>query len=226
MFFFVVCQILSILLGSVTIGVLHNHGVAGFRDLQGVGGVVVGTLSFQGATWILMGFFFWAQDIRWQDGIGFTMKKLFAAPFLAVGTLIFVLPTAEALLWVSNWVIEKLHWKVQPEAAVSLLTNATSLPEKIYLSFFAVVLAPVAEEFIFRGVLFTFVKQRGFPKTAWIGVNLLFAFIHADAGIFVPLLLLSFVLTWLYEITDSLLASFFTHALFNAINLVILTRFS
>ena len=224
-FFFIAGQALCILLGGIAIAVLHKAGVTGFKDPQGFGSIVLGTLSFQGATWVLMALFFWFQGISWKDGIGFTKKKLVLAPVLAVGTLILVLPAAWAMQAGSIWVMDKLHWKTEPEAAVSLFANAT-LPEQIYLGFFAVLLAPVAEEFIFRGVLYTFLKQRGFPKTAWIGVNLLFALIHGDVGIFVPLFLLALVLTWLYEITDSLLTSFFTHALFNAANLVLLARFS
>lgn len=225
-FFFIIGQVLCLLIGGIAIDLLHSHKVTGFKDAEGFGSIIIGTLSFQGATWVLMALFFWIQGVSWKDGIGFTTKKLLVAPVLAVGALIFVLPAALALQAGSIWVMEKLHWKTQTEAAVSLLANATSLPEKIYLAFFAVVLAPVAEEFIFRGVLFTFLKQRGFPKLAWIGVNLLFALIHGDVGIFVPLFVLALVLTSLYEMTDSLLASFFTHGLFNAVNLVLLERFS
>jgi membrane protease YdiL (CAAX protease family) len=234
-FFFIAAQFLCILLGGIAIDLLHSHKVHGFQDEEGFGSVIVGTLSFQGATWILMALFFWLQETSWQDGIGFTKKKLVMAPVLAIAALALVLPATMALLWASNWVLEKpaavwvldkLHIKLEPEAAVSLIANATSRPEQIYLAIFAVLLAPVAEEFIFRGVLFTSLKQHGFSKTAWIGVNLLFALIHGNLQIFVPLFFLSLVLTWLYEITDSLLASFFTHALFNAANLVVLSRFS
>jgi membrane protease YdiL (CAAX protease family) len=87
---------------------------------------------------------------------------------------------------------------------------------------FAVVLAPVAEEFIFRGMLFPFVKQLGWPRLAWLGVNALFALIHFDLAIFVPLFVFALALTWLYEKTDNLLAPIVAHSLFNAANLVVL----
>jgi membrane protease YdiL (CAAX protease family) len=132
------------------------------------------------------------------------------------------LPLALLLQFASVALMEKFGWAPQSEAAVKLLTNATSPAAQIYLGFFAVVLAPVAEEFIFRGMLFPFIKQHGFPKSAWIGVSLLFALIHGDAGIFLPLFLLALALTWLYETADSLLAPIFAHALFNATNLVLL----
>ena len=83
-------------------------------------------------------------------------------------------------------------------------------------------LAPVAEEFIFRGMLYPFVKQLGWPRLAWFGVSFLFALIHDDAATFVPLFVLALALTWLYEKTDNLLAPIAAHSLFNAANLVLL----
>ena len=83
-------------------------------------------------------------------------------------------------------------------------------------------LAPVAEEFIFRGVLFPFVKQLGWPKLAWFGVSFLFALIHGAPDIFIPLFVLALGLTWLYEKTGNLLAPIAAHGLFNAANLVLL----
>lgn len=221
-FFFLAAQALCWFVGNIVIAALHKAHVGGFKELEGFGPILIATLSFQGATWILMGIFFWMQNIRWRDGLGLGKKKVALAPVLAVVTLIFVLPAAWALQVASVWLMGKIHWKPQIEEAVSLFTGAPSRAEQIYLGVFAVLIAPVAEEFIFRGVLFTFLKQRGFPKIAWIGVSLLFALIHADAAIFLSLLLLAFVLTWLYEITDSLLPSMFTHALFNAANLLLL----
>jgi len=88
--------------------------------------------------------------------------------------------------------------------------------------FFAMVLAPVAEEFIFRGVLYPFVRQLGWPRLAWFGVSFLFALIHVNAVTFVPLLVLALVFVWLYEKTDCLLAPIAAHCLFNTANLVIL----
>ena len=86
----------------------------------------------------------------------------------------------------------------------------------------AIVLAPVAEEFLFRGLLYPFIKQLGWPRLAWIGVSLLFALIHLNAPTFLPLFVFALVLTWLYERTDCLLAPIVTHSLFNSANLLIL----
>jgi membrane protease YdiL (CAAX protease family) len=103
-----------------------------------------------------------------------------------------------------------------------LFTDAKSVWTTVYLGVFAVVIAPVAEEFIFRGMLFPFVKQLGWPKLAWFGVSFLFALIHLNAPTLVPLFVFALALTWLYDRTDNLLAPITAHALFNAANLVLL----
>jgi membrane protease YdiL (CAAX protease family) len=182
----------------------------------------MGTLSFQGATWILMGFFFRYHHVDWREELGLKNKHLPRALFLALALVVIILFVAFPLQYVSVTLMNKMGWTPKDEMAVTLLTNASSPAAQIYLVFFAVVLAPVAEEFIFRGVLFPFLKQLGLVRTAWIGVNLLFAAIHGDVAIFLPLFVLSLALTWLYEKTDNLLAPMFAHGLFNAINLVIL----
>lgn len=218
-FLFLAAQAFCILSGCVAMGLLQTAGVTGFKGLNDTGNILLSTLSFQGATWILMVLFFRYHHVGLSEGLGFN-KKLPLSLLLAVCATIVVLPIAYHFQkWSFDW-MQKIGWKPEDEAAVKLLTNATSRAALIYLGFFAVVLAPVAEEFIFRGVLFPFLKQLGFRKSAWVGVNLLFALMHLDTEIFIPLFILSLALTWLYETTDCLLAPIFAHALFNAAGLI------
>jgi membrane protease YdiL (CAAX protease family) len=220
--FFIAAQIVCIGLGAVAVALLQKAGIAGFKDDYDFGYLFLVTFSFQGMTWILMERFFWAHDLSLREGIGFGKGDLSYALLSAFGLVIVVLPIAYLLQLESATLMEKIHWKLTDEEAVTLLTGATSQAAQIYLAFFTVVLVPVAEEFIFRGMLFPFIKQRGFPITAWVGVSLFFALIHGDPAIFISLFVLSLALTWLYEITDNLLAPIFAHALFNAAGLVFL----
>jgi hypothetical protein len=55
-----------------------------------------------------------------------------------------------------------------------------------------------------------------------VGVSALFALIHFDAAIFIPLFVLAMGLTWLYETTGNLLAPIAAHAVFNAVNMALL----
>jgi membrane protease YdiL (CAAX protease family) len=217
--FFVLAQCLCLLMGASVVGLLQKFGVTGFKSLDDFGCIVIGTLSFQGATWVLMGFFFRYHRVDWREELGFKSKNLPRSLLLALAIVVGILLVAYPLQYLSVIFMDKIGWTPKDEMAVTLLTNA-STPTYIYLVIFAIVLAPVAEEFIFRGVLFPFLKQLGWPKTAWAGLSLLFALIHGDAAIFLPLFVLSLALTWLYEKTGNLLAPMLAHALFNTVGTI------
>ena len=209
-------------LGMVTIGILRQAGVAAFQSPDSFACVLVATLSFQGAAWVLIFLFLKLHDVDWREAFGFRNENLFRALLTGCVMLLLALPVVLALQQLSGVMLDKLGWHPAEQRAVDLLVTANSPWMRGYLAIFAVVLAPVAEEFIFRGVLFPFVKQLGWPRLAWFGVSFLFAAIHLNAPTFVPLFVLALALTWLYDRTDCLLASITAHSLFNGANLIVL----
>jgi membrane protease YdiL (CAAX protease family) len=219
---FCAAQIVCLCLGVATVGLLHKFGVHGFLRDESLGSIVVGTLCFQGASWPLILFFLRQHEIGWRAAFGFSGPRLKHALLMAFGFILVVLPMVLLVQVASVSVLEKFGIPTENQAAVKLLTDAKSLLSTVYLGVFAVVMAPVAEEFIFRGMLFPFVKRLGFPKLAWLGVSFLFALIHFNAPTFVPLFVFALALTWLYERTDNLLAPITAHVLFNAANLAVL----
>jgi membrane protease YdiL (CAAX protease family) len=215
-------QLFCFCLGLMMAGLLQKAGLAAFRPPDGFGAVLLGTLGFQGAAWLLILFFLRQHQTGWREAFGFRGPQLPRALFLALLVVIILLPVALGLQQVSAVALTKLGWHPEDQLAVTLLAGTKSWGMRVYLGVFAVVLAPVAEEFIFRGMLYPFVKQLGWPRLAWFGVSFAFALIHDDAATFVPLFVLALALTWLYEKTDNLLAPIAAHSLFNAVNLVIL----
>jgi len=216
-------QLLCFCLSLTIAGLLQKAGLAAFQPPDGFGAVLLGTLGFQGVAWLLILFFLRQHQVGWREALGFRGPQLPRALLLAALLAVFVLlPVALGLQQVSVVVLTKLGWPPEEQIAVMLLVNTKSWWLRIYLGAFAVVLAPVAEEFIFRGMLYPFVKQLGWPRLAWVGVSFAFALIHDDAATFVPLFVLALALTWLYEKTDNLLAPITAHALFNAANLIVL----
>lgn len=209
-------------LGVATAGLLRQAGVAAFKSADGFAGILVATLSFQGAAWVLILIFLKFHKVNWRDAFGLNNPNLIRSLLLAGGLLVVILPVVLGLQQLSVIALDRIGWMPKEQHAIDLLLNADSFWMRWYLAFFAVVLAPVAEEFIFRGVLFPYIKQLGWPKLAWIGVSLLFAAIHVNLPTFVPLFVFALALTWLYEKTDCLLASITAHSLFNATNLLVL----
>jgi membrane protease YdiL (CAAX protease family) len=161
-------------------------------------------------------------SVNWREAFGLNNPKLPRSLLLGAGVMVAAFPVVLVLQQFSIITLERLGWQPEDQRAVDLLVSTKSFWMRGYLVFFAVALAPVAEEFIFRGVLFPFVKQQGWPRLAWLGVSLLFALIHVNLPTLVPLFVLALVLTWLYDKTDCLLVPIAAHSLFNTANLVIL----
>jgi hypothetical protein len=85
-----------------------------------------------------------------------------------------------------------------------------------------IITAPLAEEILFRGLLYVSIKQAGYPRIAMWGVALLFGVTHGHWPTLLPLTLFGLLLAWLYERTNNLLAPVAAHAAFNGVNFILL----
>jgi len=219
-------QLLCFCLALMTASLLQKAGLAAFQPPDGYGVVLVSTLGFQGVTWVLILFFLRQHQVGWREAFGFRGPQLPRALLMAVLFGIAIILVVSVLHLFSEEILARLGWPSEEQVAVMLLANTRQWWMRVYLGVFAIVLAPVAEEFIFRGMLYPFIKQLGSPRFAFFGTSAIFALIHLDLGTLVPLFVLALALTWLYEKTDNLLAPIAAHALFNAANLVLLLLFS
>jgi membrane protease YdiL (CAAX protease family) len=89
----------------------------------------------------------------------------------------------------------------------------------------AVVVAPMAEEIIFRGYFYGVIRRFGGRIPALLTSSLLFAAIHVHLPSMLGLGLLAMVLCLLYERTGSLWATMTMHAAFNATTIAALIFF-
>jgi membrane protease YdiL (CAAX protease family) len=181
--------------GQVAAGLLRHAGVTGFKSEDSAGGVLLVTLSFQGTAILAGTIFLKFYDSGWREALGDTGWKRCLG--LAVATLAVTAPVMYVLKLASELVLEKLHWTLEDQRAVELIVSAKSPWLSTYLIFFAVVLAPLGEEFFFRGLLFSTAKRHGWRKLGYIGVSFLFALLHLNAPTFLPLFVLALALTWL-----------------------------
>jgi membrane protease YdiL (CAAX protease family) len=80
------------------------------------------------------------------------------------------------------------------------------------------ILAPVAEEICFRGLLYPALRQGLGVRHATLFTSLSFALVHPP-GVWVPMAIFSVFLCWLVETTGSVVPCIAGHAAFNAVNL-------
>ncbi len=93
---------------------------------------------------------------------------------------------------------------------------------KLLLAAGAVVIAPIAEETIFRGFIYGVVKSFSDRWFAAIFTSLVFACVHQHIGSLPALFVLAMGFSMAYEATGCLLVPMCMHALFNALNLALI----
>jgi membrane protease YdiL (CAAX protease family) len=89
------------------------------------------------------------------------------------------------------------------------------------LAFMAVVVAPVAEEVVFRGYMYPVAKRYCGPVMAALGVSLLFSLVHYHAVGLIPLAFLAVLMTVAYEKSRSIWLPIAIHMIFNGMTVLV-----
>ena len=101
------------------------------------------------------------------------------------------------------------------QESVQKLAEMQSLTEVFNIACYALVVAPVLEEFLFRGILFRAMKGSFGVGPALVISSILFGLVHQNVLSFVPLTFLGIILSLSYERTGDLRTCIFIHAFFN-----------
>lgn len=113
------------------------------------------------------------------------------------------------------------HWpiKIDNQAIVTLLSQGNiPLWLLIAIGICIIVLAPICEEIIFRGILFRFLIARYSLTFALWTSAFFFALMHMHVTSFLPLLCLGYFLAKIYVETGDIKTNIGLHMLFNSLN--------
>ena len=108
------------------------------------------------------------------------------------------------------------------QAVVLYFLNHPGWRERSALITMAVLIAPIAEEFLFRGYLYGVLRRFAGRLPAIIVSSLLFAAVHLHLPSMLGLTILAVLLCLVYERTGSLWANICIHATFNTISIAAL----
>ncbi|HEX5040353.1 MAG TPA: type II CAAX endopeptidase family protein [Candidatus Limnocylindria bacterium] len=127
------------------------------------------------------------------------------------------------LILLAAIVLEQLG--IPPEPQTAEIAIEVLDPWLVILA--VVIVAPVAEEAFFRGVVFNAWLREAGRRWAFFGSAALFAAIHVSLLSLLPIFVLGLGLAWVYDRTKSLLAPMAMHATVNGISvaLALLVRF-
>lgn len=130
-----------------------------------------------------------------------------------------------SLFWVCFLMILRIFgWidEIKPQELIIVFQNGGDPLAIGLLVIFAVLLAPIVEELIFRGCIYRFFKSKTRVVYAQIAAACLFSMVHANLSAFVPLFVIGILLSRVYERSGSILTPICFHALYNGLTLFIL----
>lgn len=158
-----------------------------------------------------------------REAFGFSLKrKALLYPFFL---LLLALPLIHtgSLFW--NTLIEKMGYRIEGNIAFYMLLAVSDRVLPFYilplLVLLAVVVAPLAEEFVFRSILFTSLRKRVGFWGASLLTSIVFALLHQQIASLVPVFLLSLFLCYLYERTSSFFSAAIMHSTYNGFQLTV-----
>jgi membrane protease YdiL (CAAX protease family) len=141
----------------------------------------------------------------------------------ALSTGVILILAAYPLIALTDTVTQRLFGSGSSrQSIVELFNGSRTIEERIMIIVFAVAIAPVAEEFLFRFFLYGVLK-RYLGRFFGITLNaLLFAAAHTHFPSFAPLFVLGTCFTIAYEWSGSILVAMTMHSLFNSVSLTVL----
>jgi membrane protease YdiL (CAAX protease family) len=143
--------------------------------------------------------------------------------FRALITGIILLLAAYPLISFANLITQDLFGGgSSKQNIVELFSGSPTIGQRVIIIVFAVAIAPIVEEFLFRFFLYGVIK-RYLGRFLGVTANaVLFAAAHAHFPSFVPLFVLGGCFTIAYEWSGSILVAMTMHSLFNSLTLVAL----
>ena len=128
------------------------------------------------------------------------------------------------VIWIASLIwgglIYVLDLEAPPQPLITLFAEGGNVFGMTLMALFAVVLAPISEELLFRGCLYRFLKSQTNISFAFLISGALFAIMHGNLATFVPLMIIGILLAYLYEQEGNILVPICFHACFNAFSLL------
>lgn len=152
---------------------------------------------------------FGLQHIHWRT------LALVVLAFTVIILISVNLVSAATMKWLESFWPDQ-----QPQETVRAFQDSGSLGFRFLVIIAAVVIAPLAEEVLFRGFVYGVLKRYTDAPFAALASSLMFAVIHMHVGSLLPLCMLAVLFCLAYEITGCLLTPMLLHAVFNGASVI------
>ena len=200
---------------------LTRHDPDGGERLAGAC-VVVQSVIFHWAILALVAVRLAQRRIRWRAAFGLGARG--AGRLLALGAGLYLASLPLVMFYAFLWraLLSRMGVDLETQPVVELMAGDNPWALRAYLVALGTLVAPVAEEVLFRGIALPLLAKRWGAGAAVVVTSLVFASLHFNAASFAPLFVLGLVLALAYVYSGSLWTSIAIHGLFNGINIALL----
>ena len=206
--------------GIVTLTILFTEKLLpDWQDWQGVLLVNLSLCISSIATMVIIILLVRTSFVRRLKGFGLDAKTIHKDFFAAVVNLLTIWPVVLIAL-VATIYLGELIWgqdfQMQPHEELESIALHPQLSVRMLIIITAVVIVPVCEEMLFRGLFQTmFCSFTGRPWLSILMSSGLFTMVHGNAGHWPALFVLAICMGYSYEKSGSLFRPIFIHSLFN-----------
>ncbi len=158
-------------------------------------------------------------------GLGLNPRTIIRDLFMGAINLLaaypLILVAVAIVMYLGKWFAgPQFHWQSNEGLVAITKPDNAVLPLQVLLLFYTVIVVPIFEETIFRGMLQTMIHTAMHrPWAAIVITSLLFSVLHPSTHI-PALFVLSCCMGYAYEKSGSLFRSIFIHSLFNGLNII------
>jgi uncharacterized protein len=162
------------------------------------------------------GIFFRLHRVAISQALGLGSTRPRTAVGLGVAFGLASLPPVGAIMFATDGFCRLFGIQPTEQPITELFMNTNSRLVLTSVTLFALIIAPVFEEFLFRGFAYPALKARLGSVSALVIVSAAFAGSHFHGPSFLPLFVLALGLGLAYELTGTLLTPIIMHAVFNS----------
>lgn len=222
-------MVFILLLIQVCAGVMHLAGVKlGWFAADGkeTTSALIQGMLFHGVALLIIWGFIRRRNSSWNETFGMNWPGLKRAAGQGLASYVGIMPIVFVTSFLYQLFLYTAGYPVTLQDVVVIFLEPQSGWSLFLLLLLAVVVAPLVEETLFRGILLPVLMKKMSPGAAIVISSAFFAVIHQHLPSFVPLFVLAVVLAMLYIYSGSLWPSVILHAIFNGVSVCILLLIS
>jgi membrane protease YdiL (CAAX protease family) len=209
-------------IAAMQIGVEWFMGSPGGWRRQFLDQIILGTANLATAALILiMAQLSFAQGLK---GFGLRLRTVPKDAAIGFVNLLAVWPPVVAVVLITTQLTRFFvgpQFEMPRHQGIDMVTESTVVSLQVIVIIGAVVIAPVLEELLFRGLFQT--TLRSYSERPWLSIfvtSLIFASVHENVTHWPALFVLAVGMGYAYEKSGSLWRPIFMHALFNGLTLL------